>query len=221
MNKFFQTLGLAQFFEMYPGMAIVPSRGPGLLLQGQFSFVAGQSVIDAIQETYKLQIFVPKGFPRELPAVTEIGGRIPRDGNYHVNPDPDNTLCLGSPLRLLREIAVNPTLLGFTERCLVPYLYAVSCKLKDGRAFAFGELSHGYEGIVEEEGPYFGVHDRRMLYAVFRMLCIKKRIANKHECPCGCGKRLGRCNLRFKINYCRNLVRRRVIREMCERIFPQ
>ena len=65
----------------------------------------GPEIIDS----FELIIIVPTSFPRELPKVTEIANRIPRDGNHHVNPD--GTLCLGSPLRLLSLISGNPDII--------------------------------------------------------------------------------------------------------------
>jgi len=103
-----------------------------------------------------LEITVPAEFPKLLPTARETGGKIPRDGKHHVNDD--KSLCLGSPLRLRLKVSGKPTLSGFAESCLVPYLYAVSYKLQNGVEFPFGELSHGEAGIIEDYMEMFGLN---------------------------------------------------------------
>ena len=217
MNNFL-TIGVEAFLHDYPGMAIVPGKEPGISLQGDFAFRARGFDGSEIEESYYIRINIPNEFPRAIPEVKELGEKIPRNGDYHINPGSD-TICLGSPLRLLREIAQNPSLPGFAELCLVPYLFAVTHKIRMGSAFMFGELKHGGNGIVEEEGAYFSVKEGEQVHRIFELLGIKKRKANKLPCPCGCGLRLGKCRLHFKINYCRNLADRKWFRAMRSSIF--
>lgn len=156
-----------------------------------------------IVDSYKLEIFVPSNFPQAIPVVTETGGKIRRDGNFHVNPD--GSLCLGSPLRLLRKVHSSPSLTGFVDQCLIPYLYAVSYKLMHGGNFLFGELAHGEQGIVDDYSVMLGLNERHQVIQAIRLLGIKKRIANKNPCPCGCGKKLGRCQFHYKLNEFRKM----------------
>lgn len=73
----------------------------------------------------------------------------------------------------------------------VPYLYAVSHKLQHGGPFPFGELAHGTPGALDEYVDLFGLEDRTKIKQALYLLGLKKRIANKRPCPCGCEKRLG------------------------------
>src|SRR5205823_1562005 len=118
--------------------------------------------------------------------------RIPRTGEYHVNTS-DNTLCLGSPLSLLLKLSKKPTIDGFAESCLVPYLFAISRKLKNGGPLPFGELAHGRKGLRDDYAFLFGLRQPQNVGRVLQLLGMKKRRANKLPCPCGCRKRLGRC----------------------------
>ena len=200
-------LALREFLRDYPQMAIRPSAGQNLRLKGQFVFAAHHAKAGDIQEAFALEIIVPIGFPKELPRVTETGGRIPRIGEYQVNPT-DNTLCLGSPLSLLLRLSKRPTLEGFAENCLVPYLFAISCKLRNGGPLAFGELAHGRDGILIDYAGLFGLkHTAQVKYAL-QLLGIKKRRANKLPCPCGCRSRLGRCRFNARLRQFRALASR-------------
>lgn len=194
---------LSQFLSDYPGMTIAPCSNAGVCLRGKFRFKANVSDGDEIDDFYKLEIVVSDKFPRAIPKVKEMGGKIPRDGNFHVNLD--GTLCMGSPLRLVRKIYSAPNLSGFADKCLVPYLYAVSYKLMHGGDFLFGELAHGDEGIVDDYCAMLGLEERHQIMQVIHLLGTKKRVANKRPCPCGCGKRLGTCSFHYKLNAFRKM----------------
>lgn len=189
--------GLSQFLKDYPGMSIAPCSDTGLILRGKFSFIANAPDTEELEDNFKLEITVLEPFPQTLPLVKELDSKIPRNGDFHVNPD--GSLCLGSPLRLLKKVHEAPSLTGFAERCLVPYLYAVSYKLKHGGDFIFGELAHGNAGIVQDYSIMLDLQEKQQIVQATQLLGIKKRLANKKPCPCGCGKRLGVCPFRYKL----------------------
>ncbi|MGD9733469.1 MAG: hypothetical protein AB7U45_14930 [Desulfamplus sp.] len=194
---------LSQFLIDYPGMSIAPYSDAGVCLRGKFRFKANEYESGEIDDSYNLEIIVSYKFPQSIPKVKEIGGKIPCDGGFHVNSD--GTLCLGSPLRLLMKVHSAPNLTGFADKCLVPYLYAVSYKLMHGGNFVFGELSHGNQGIVDDYSVMLGLKERHQITQSIQLLGMKKRIANKKPCPCGCGKRLGVCPFHHKLNEFRKI----------------
>ncbi len=198
--------GLHQFLTDYPGMTIRPTTGSDLVMHGKFSFSAQPDSGVEITDTYHLRIVVPQAFPCDLPRVTELGDKIPRTGDYHVNPDA--TLCLGSPLRLLWKLSNKPTLSGFASECLVPYLYAISHKLKCGGNLPFSELAHGTPGELQDYADLFSLKRPEQAQLALRLLAMKKRLANKQPCPCDCGKRLGQCRFNGTIRKFRRLASR-------------
>ena len=167
-------------------------------MRGRFAFTASHRDAGEIIDEFELEIEIPPPFPKELPRVTETGGRIPKKVDCHVN-EVDGTLCLGSPLRLLRLLAEEPTLTGFAARCLVPYLFAQSRKLAGSGTFTFGELTHGLPGMLDDYVALFGVRDISQAVEALRLLGMKTRRANKLPCPCSCRKRLGRCRFNAKL----------------------
>ena len=184
-------------------MSTAPSSDAGVRLRGKFRFKANVPDNGWVDDCYLLEIFIPTNFPPDFPKVQEVGGKIPRDGTFHVNSD--GTLCLGSPLRLLKKINCAPYLISFTEKCLVPYLYAVSHKLRYGGKFVLGELAHGNQGILDDYSAIFGLKEKHQIKQAIKLLGLKKRIANKSLCPCGCGKRLGMCPFHHKLNEFRKM----------------
>jgi hypothetical protein len=193
----------------FPGLALRPSARRGeLLIGGELEFSACEaSRADAIEAAFEIEIRVPRRFPAALPEVHEVGGRVPPD--FHTNPD--GTLCLGAPLRLLLVVRKRPGLVGFVEGCVVPFLYAV-VKCERGEPLPFGELAHGTRGLLDEYRAILGAKDDRVCVEMLRLVAMKKRVANKRPCPCGSGRRLGRCHHR-RLNALRRTGPRSCLRE--------
>jgi len=184
-------------------MTIAPNIGRGINLQGEFKFKAVVSGQVEFEESFNLEIIVPEEFPKAIPEVREIGKKIPRIADFHVNDD--GTLCLGSPLRILGVIYNYPNICDFASKCLVPYLYAVSFKIKYGGDFIFGDLAHGFKGVLADYSLLLGLKEHAQVKQALILLGLKKRIANKRNCPCGCGKKLGACTFHHKLNDLRKM----------------
>lgn len=202
-------LDIDQFLVDYPAMSLRPITGDGFYLTGTFRFCADHPDHGLVTDAFDLRIDVPRAFPRDLPQVWEIGDRIPRDNAHHVNRG--GSLCLGSPLSLLEVINRNPTLPYFADKCLTPWLYAMSIKLAGGN-FVFGELAHNGEGLLNDYVQLFRLQTPVQARLALELLTIKRRVANKRGCPCGCSRRLGRCRLRLRLLHFRRLAGRRWFR---------
>ncbi|MFW6131604.1 MAG: hypothetical protein ACOC5F_03295 [Candidatus Aminicenantaceae bacterium] len=196
-------LKIEEFLLSYPGMAIKPSLGTELILDGDFEFTARNENHSQISDSYRLKIKIPSEYPKNLPIVEEIGKKIPQNKEFHVNPD--GSLCLGSRLRLLWEISKKSSLLKFAESFLVPYLYAISYKKKYGGELLFGELDHGLFGELKDFADLVGLKSPEQAKYALQLIGMKKRLANKKPCPCGCGVRLGKCKFNDKIRDFRGL----------------
>jgi hypothetical protein len=204
-------LGLQAFLKDYPHMSIKPTMDSMVLIQGKFWFSAKAKERPEITDSYSLRISVSPEFPGTIPKVAELDAKIPRTGEFHVNADA--SLCLGSPLRLLLKLSKNPSLSGFAADCLVPYLYAISHKLRFGGELLFSELPHYREGEIQDYIDLFGLSVPEQVYAVIALLGMKKRRANKLTCPCGCKTRLGRCRFNRRLHEFRRLASRSWFRE--------
>lgn len=87
------------------------------------------------------------------------------------------------------------TILDYIDLLVVPYLYGYSYFEKHGD-LPFGELEHGKAGLLKEYAKLFGVTSEKAVPGLIQMASMKKRVANKYPCPCGSGKRLGKCHNR-------------------------
>ncbi len=206
-------LGITNFLKDYPRMRIMDADATNITLEGSFNFTGSHKEFGVITDAYQIQIIVPYCFPHGLPEVYETDGKIPRIKEFHVNPT--GSLCLGSRLRLLKIISMTPNLCGYAKYCIVPYLFAVSEKLNTGKGLVFGELRHGTEGELEDYKGMFGLETHEQSELAFSYLGMKRRHANKHLCPCGCGRRLGLCDFRNTLDKYRELAPNRWFRENC------
>jgi hypothetical protein len=204
--------GLDEFLNDQPFLSIQPSNGNPLLLEGDFQFCAEYEGHPRISDTYHLQIAIPKEFPRRVPTVTETDGKIPRTDDFHVNGD--GTLCLGSRIRLMARLQAEPTLQKFSNNCLVPYLYAMSLKLRHGQGFIFGELRHGINGELDDYKELLALNRNDQVVPALLCMLKKKRLANKMPCPCGCQRRLGKCEFNAAVRKFRNLLPKAWLREV-------
>lgn len=187
----FADLGLHALLMAQPGLTVRPQVARELVLAGQFRLCATWRRVE-ISDTYSIEITVPPSFPRDLPAVKEVGGRIPADFHHCA----DGTLCLGSPLRLSLELGKRADLPGFVKRCVVPYLYGYSHLEKHGK-LPFGQLNHGAAGIIQDMQQFLGVRDEATCIELLHLTSLARRLANRGPCPCGSGRRVGRCHHRL------------------------
>jgi hypothetical protein len=191
-NAWRHAIDLDGFRDAFPNMVVRPGPPDGLLLVGEFSFRGSWDGTD-IEDEYELEIVVPHSFPRDLPRTFERRGRIP--ASFHTNRD-DCSLCLGSPLRLQRLLAAQPSLLRYADKCLVPYLYAHTVNEKTGK-LPWADLQHGAAGLLQDYLQMFGAEWSAHVVAYLGLLATRRRVANKQPCPCRSGRRLGRCHARI------------------------
>jgi hypothetical protein len=182
--------GLEELLVRQPGLRIVPGASE-LVLTGRLAFTAQISGKAQISDCYQIDFRIPETFPRRIPTVFEWGGRIPL--SYHHFQD--GSLCLGSETRLRLMLFEVLSLVGFIDRCLIPYLYRFSYQETHGEA-PFEDLEHGVIGIRKDLRQLLGAKRESEVLPFIRLLGMRKRHANKERCPCGSGDRVGRCHHR-------------------------
>jgi hypothetical protein len=161
------------------------------------TFSAQKPGLERIDDEFEIEICIPKGFPRQLPTVKEVGGRIP--DTFHKNSG--GILCLGTPTAQMLQLHKSQTVPGFVESCVIPYLYGFVYREKFG-SMPFDEQEHGEIGLLDDFREMFAVKTNSGAIAMVRLCSLKKRVANKQPCPCGSGKRVGKCHNR-KLNVLR------------------
>lgn len=201
----FRRWEVAELLERYPELRLVPSGSMSLCVEGTLRFCANGKKTEVIEDAYDVRIEAPDTFPKRMALSWETGGRIPPD--YHKLTN--GALCLGSRVGLGLQMAGSPSLLRYVERCVIPYLYGYSYSVRHG-APPFGELAHGELGSLQDLAGLLAVDDLGTAFHYCTLASVKRRRANRQPCPCGSGRRLGRCHSR-RVNALRKRVGRAVL----------
>ncbi len=198
--------GIDAFLKKYPLMSIRPTADEVLIIEGYLEFNCVYEKNEPLYDRYKIRIKIDFHKEKSIPVVYELENRIPKKNDFHIYSD--NSLCLGSPIRLLNMVSKYPSLTEFTEMCIIPHLYSCSIKLQQGGAFVIGELEHGNAGLYTDYMELFNLQSKEQVYNAVKFLSMKKRIANKQKCLCGCGYRFGYCKVHHHVNLFRKTASR-------------
>lgn len=137
-----------------------------------------------------------------LPEVWEIGNRIPRMSDRHVNPA-DGSLCLGVPEELWVVWGQSFDLCKYLNGPVRDFLIG-NTLIEQGEAWPHGECAHDVEGICAFYDEKFGTSEPIAIYQLLQYLS-RERIKGHWGCPCGSGKKLRDCHFRIVLDLHQNL----------------
>ncbi|MEH6472216.1 MAG: hypothetical protein V7752_13285 [Halopseudomonas sp.] len=180
---------LTELVSAYAGLSYAGNGQSCMTVKGRLVFEASSPGLEAITDSFDIEISIPATYPNELPVVKEVSGRI-KEAWDHINPD--GTLCLAVPMEQRKTFNAQPTLLGFTDNLVIPYLYGY-CYWEKHNSYPFGEAKHGAEGILDYYKQLFSSKDGksivRGLYRAYRY-----GYRGHHPCPCGSRKTTRQCH---------------------------
>ena len=171
----------------HPALELVRAWDGSLLARGTVGFsIHHEGVL--INDAYQVEISLPARFPRTIPTAREAGGEIPIEFHQFIK---SGNLCLGAPVEVKRAYAEHKSLLGFIDRQMIPYLFAYSFFRDHGR-LPWGDLRHGYPGILDYYREFFGT-------GILPTLRLLKYLADfeflqSDPCPCESGRDLCMCH---------------------------
>lgn len=207
--------GLIEALAAHPRLRLIPTRSRGFVLRGTIRCWARSSNGREVDEPFQIEVQVSHRFPREVPSVFEIAGRIPK-AFHHLD---DGALCLGSPTAQRLALEERPTIGGFLDTVVVPFLYGFVIHSADG-TMPFGELAHGAAGLEEDILAFFRLPKGSDPLATLLLAGRRRRDANKRCCPCESPSRLGRCH-HIAINEARLRLGRAWFREQAKFLVTQ
>jgi hypothetical protein len=160
--------------------------GDLVLVVGTFPIIFMGTVLDR----YSVEIALATDYPKSLPSVREIGGRIPWAAERHINCD--GTACVLLPDERWKAWPVGATLLDFLNGPVRNFFLGQSL-VERGDPWPFGQWSHGAAGIREYYGELLNTRDTQVICQYLE--CVSAKKAKGHwPCPCGNGKRLRECH---------------------------
>ncbi|MNO35873.1 hypothetical protein D3C76_259300 [compost metagenome] len=179
------------FYELsdtFPNLILIPKENK-FFIRGNIHFRAEHSSHESIEDEFLIEIEIPNTYPSVPPVARDLGERIPR--SFHSFAD--GSFCLGAPLAVKMTFSNNPTLMGFVNSLLIPYLYSFSFQAKHKGKMPYGELSHGGNGLMDY---YMRLFETKQPVSVLNFLVILafRKYRGHSPCPCGSGNKLRSCH---------------------------
>ncbi|MNW45703.1 hypothetical protein D3C74_229750 [compost metagenome] len=173
--------------DRYPNIVLCFEKDK-YFVRGEINFRAQYQENEIINVAYEVEIEISGNYPVSPPIARELAGDIPETFHTFL----DGTLCLGAPLAIKEKFSTDPTLVGFVENLLVPYLYSFKCLSHKGE-LPFGELEHNAEGILNYYMDLFHVTEP-IIALRFLYLLANEKVRGHLPCPCGEGAIIRKCH---------------------------
>jgi len=186
-------------------------------VSGTFTISDGSDEI----ERYQIRILLRHDYPLSMPEVWEIGGRIPKTAERHVQPITGQA-CVMLPDQRWELWPVGRNLLHFVEGPIHSYFIGQAL-VERGEKWPAGEWAHDAFGVADY---YAQLLKSPSLDATLNLLAAIGAPAIKGyiDCPCLSGKRLWHCHqgrvrdIRQRMGSAQALdARQRLLRD-CERL---
>jgi hypothetical protein len=196
----------AEVQKSYPDLRLVVRNGQPLF-RGSFPVRHDGDEIDRFQ----IEISFPDGINR-LPTIREVGGRVPRDSDHHVNVA-SGDICTDVPeLILLRG---QPSLVEYLDGAVRNFFLSQTI-VASGQTWPFGQWDHGKKGLLQAYGELLSVTGERQIRAYLDYVASKKPKGH-WLCPCGSTKRLRDCHAK-QITELRERIPRRIAASALKRL---
>lgn len=160
-------------------------------VHGSFALTDGEGIIDRFQ----IIIRFPDDYPDRTPTLEEVGGRIPREQARHV--EADGNACVTVPEEWF-FLSSDRSFAAFLEGPIKNFFVSQSMYEMTGK-WPFGERPHGYDGLIQAYGAWFGSNDPAVIRSHLRYLAAEKTPKGHWDCPCGSGKKVRQCSHRDQL----------------------
>lgn len=181
--------------QKYPKLHLTIEKST-VFIRGLFQiFSEDKKIID----DFLIEIEFPYDFPQTIPHVREIGGRIPKEPNRHINPTGD---CCLFVLEEYREYyPIGSPFSTFIEKAIVPFFVNQSYFEATGKWF--GERRHGFDGVLDYYNEKYG-NKSELVIKQLLIYISRKKIRGHWPCYCGSGKKLSKCHIKELLYYWSN-----------------
>lgn len=173
-----------------PKLLAVPN-GNDIHITGSYLLTDGQAVSPAgpLAE-FEIEMILSAQYPKKEPRVLEVGGRIPRHSNRHVNPNGDCCITVWEHWLASTE---DHSLASYFIGPLHQFFLGQFWFERTGK-WPFGEYTHGKRGLQEAYAEALGIanNENEILY---RLRLLSQNWPKGHWlCPCGGGRQLRHCH---------------------------
>ncbi len=178
-----------ELVDLFEGFSVKQRTDEFILVSGVVPFDASYEGLVRIIDSFELDLFIPCSYPSQLPIVKEVGNKISKKYD-HINVD--ESFCLAVPLDQKLYYEKEPSLVGFMDNLIIPFLYSY-CYWSKYANMPYGEMHHGAKGLAEY---YLELFDTKNPAHTFTSIinCLRNGYNAHAPCACGSGKKTLKCH---------------------------
>lgn len=165
--------------KLFPDLKITSSDGKEML-KGIYKIVDDEG---HEWNAFSIEIHHSEGYPYRFPLLYEIGGKIPKIADWHVNEV--GSCCITVPLIEITACKNGLPVSKFIEKHAKPYLFNQAHRIEKG-VYAKGEFSHGVYGIWEHYEDLFNEKDKNKILEHLNKI---SKIDFGKSTPCFCARK--------------------------------
>lgn len=180
----------AEVKAKYQGLSIQTDPAGGYIVSGYIGFITRVKELD-IKDYFNIVINISSDYPKILPTAREVDGRIPQNFHKYTN----GCLCLEIPIEQRIIFNLQPTLLGYIENLLIPYLSSFYYRYKTGN-MPYEERPHAGAGVIQSYEARLNVKDDIAILGFLFMLSTEIFL-RRQKCLCGSGNRFCHCHEKY------------------------
>ena len=166
--------------------------GDGIRITGCYLLTENGAVAnpDGPISEFDIEIILSPRYPNREPRVLEVGGRIPRNPDRHVNHDGD---CCITVWEHWLVSTGDRSFASFLNGPLHQFFLGQYWFEKTGK-WPFGEHPHGEKGLQEAYAEVLGVPNKKKNVLYHLRLLSQDWPKGHWLCPCGSGRKLRHCH---------------------------
>ena len=180
---------LVELREFHKQLKKAEKKNHEVIVSGSLQFEAMYDGLMPITDSFEIEMLIPGIYPNILPQVRETGHKISSSYEHVFS---DGTLCLAVPIEKRRIFSLQPSLLGFVNKLVIPYFYGY-CYWEKFSVHPFGEQKHGGEGIAQYYVDKLNLSDE-VTALTFVCYLYEHGYRGHHDCPCGSGRIARKCH---------------------------
>lgn len=143
-----------------------------------------------IVDTYEILIKSIESYPNKFPQVFELGGKFPKNVDWHVFPD--LSCCLASPPEETLICIDGINLNSFIEKHVIPYFFNQTFRRENG--YFLNERAHGDLGWIEFFYEILRTKDINHVIKTLELILSGVKIERTAMCICGSKKKYRNCH---------------------------
>lgn len=193
-------------FQKFKSILEQEHQGLSIYIENKTVYVRGSLYIynEEMREIdrYLIEIKIPHDYPKSIPLVREIEGRLPKIKDRHFNESNDEfnkTACLFLPEERYKYYPKGSSIIDFINGPVNSFFLSQTNFDLTGQ-WLYGQRGHGLNGIIEFYCEELGTKNIQVIIKFIEYLS-KKELKGHWDCYCGSNKKIRQCHFHKLIDF--------------------